>query len=152
MLQTPHRLLTSTPTTNRSEAMADSTVAEYEDHINRLLAEHCISVDWRNRTAPRSWRKTRRVRLERVRGASSYAIALHEIGHVVGPQSGRRLDKEAQAWRWAEQHAQEWTDGMARLAARCIATYLRWCERRRGMWVPPDNHDSRRIAAGKCAR
>ncbi len=41
----------------------------------------------------------------------------------------------------------EWTDGMARVAARCIETYLKWCERRRGVWVPPKNHDSRRLAA-----
>ena len=129
--------------------MGDSNNAAYEDHINSLLAEHSVSVDWRDRTNARSWRKSRRVRLERVRGASTYAIALHEIGHVVGPQSGRRLDKEAQAWRWAEQNALEWTDGMARLAARCVETYLRWCERRRGVWVPPQNHDSRRLAAGK---
>lgn len=127
--------------------MADSTAAEYEDHINRLLVEHRIAVDWRDRTAPRSWRKSRRVRLERVRGASSYAIALHEIGHVVGRQVGRRLDLEAQAWRWAQANAIEWTDGMARVAARSIESYLGWCEIKPGAWVPPADHDSRRIAA-----
>lgn len=128
--------------------MGDSNNAAYEDHINSLLAEHSISVDWRDRTSARAWRKTRRVRLERVRGASTYALALHEIGHVVGPQSGRRLDKEAQAWRWAEQNALEWTDGMARLAARCITTYLRLSEIKTRMWSPPKNHDSHRLAAG----
>lgn len=121
----------------------------YAEHIDSLLAEHGIEVDWRDRTAARSWRRSRRVRLERVRGASSYCIALHEIGHVVGRQVGRRLDREAQAWRWAEANAIEWTDGMRRHAAQCIGTYLRWCERRRGVWVPPKNHDSRRLAAMK---
>lgn len=129
--------------------MGDSKAAVYEDHINRVLAEYRISVDWRDRTEARSWRKSRRVRLRRVRSASAYAVALHEIGHVVGRQVGRRLDLEAQAWRWAEQSAIEWTDEMASVAARCIETYLRWCERRRGAWVPPQNHDSRRIAAGE---
>ncbi len=119
----------------------------YAEHIETLVAQHGIVVDWRDRTAARSWRRSRRVRLERVRGASTYAVALHEIGHVVGPQRGRRLDKEAQAWRWAEANAVEWTDGMARLASRCIETYLRWCERKRGAWVPPKGHDSRRLAA-----
>lgn len=123
----------------------------YEEHIDALLTEHGIAVDWRDRTSARSWRRSRRVRLERVQGASSYAMALHEIGHVVGRQSGRRLDKETQAWRWAEENAIEWTDGMARLAARCIETYLRWCERKARAWVPPQNHDSRRLAAMKGA-
>lgn len=121
----------------------------YAEHIDALLAGHGIAVDWRERTQARSWRRSSRVRLERVRGASTYAIALHEIGHVVGRQVGRRLDREAQAWRWAEENAIEWTDGMRRLAARCIGTYLQWCERRRGVWVPPKNHDSRRLAAMK---
>lgn len=121
----------------------------YEEHIEILLAQHEITVDWRERTNARSWRNIRKVRLERVRGASSYAIALHEIGHVVGPQGGRRLEKEAQAWRWAQENAIEWTEGMERLAARCIETYLVWCERKRGAWVPPKNHDSRRIARRK---
>ena len=121
----------------------------YAEHIDALLAEHGIEVDWRDRTAARSWRRSRRVRLERVRGASSYCIALHEIGHVGGRQVGRRLDREAQAWRWAEANAIEWTEGMQRHAAQCIGTYLRWCERRRGVWVPPKGHDSRRLAAMK---
>lgn len=121
----------------------------YEEHIEILLAQHEITVDWRERTNARSWRNIRKVRLERVRGASSYAIALHEIGHVVGPQGGRRLEKEAQAWRWAQENAIEWTEGMERLVARCIETYLVWCERKRGAWVPPKNHDSRRIARRK---
>lgn len=121
----------------------------YEEHIEILLVRHSITADWRDRTSARSWRKTRRVRLERVRGASSYAIALHEIGHIVAPQGPRRLEKEAQAWRWAKDNAIEWTEGMERLASRCIKTYLTWCERRRGAWVPPKNHDSRRIASRK---
>ena len=121
----------------------------YEEHIEILLTRHEITVDWRERTNARSWRKIRKVRLERVRGASTYAIALHEIGHVVGPQGGRRLGTEAQAWRWAQENAIEWTEGMARLASRCIETYLEWCERKRGAWVPPKDHEYRRIAKRK---
>lgn len=124
----------------------------YAEHVEALLVEHRIAVVWSRRSGGRSWRRTRRVRIQPVRGASSYAIALHEIGHVVGRQSGRRLDKEAQAWRWAEENAVEWTDGMRLVAARCIATYLQWCERRRGVWVPPKNHDSRRLAKRKAVR
>jgi len=120
----------------------------YAEHIDSLIAQHGITVDWRPGTSARAWRKTRRVRIEPIAGASTYATALHEIGHVVGPNGGRRLDKEAQAWRWAEANAVEWTDGMARLAARSIQSYLEWCERKSGAWVPPRNHDARRISNG----
>ncbi len=123
----------------------------YADHVNALLSQHGIAVEWRERTKARAWRKSRRVRLEPVRGASTYATALHEIGHVVGPQSGPRLNKEAQAWRWAEQNAMEWTEGMKRLASRCIESYLAWCERKRGAWIPPRGHDSRRLARGRAS-
>lgn len=120
---------------------------DYAAHIEALVLEHGITVDWRASTRGRSWRKTRKVRLAVVRGASSYAVALHEIGHIVGPQSGRRLDKEAQAWRWAEQNALEWTEPMIRTAARCISSYLRASEAGRNrMWDPPADHDARKIA------
>lgn len=121
----------------------------YAEHIHSLLAMHGIACEWRDRTAGRSWRRWKRVRLQPVRSAITYAAALHEIGHVVGPQTGQRLNREAQAWRWAEANAIEWTEPMIRSAARCIGTYLRWCERRRGAWVPPADHDSRRIAEWK---
>jgi len=118
----------------------------YAEHIEALLAEHGIAVEWRDRANGRAWRKPRRVAIPRVKTAITYALALHEIGHVVGPQTGRRLDREAQAWRWAEANAIEWTEPMIRSAARNITTYLRWCERRRGAWIPPADHDARRIA------
>jgi hypothetical protein len=125
-----------------------SEVAAYAEHIDMLLETHGIAVDWRDRTAARAWRKSRRVRLERIKGASTYAMALHEIGHIVGPQGTRRLDKEAQAWVWAQETAIEWTDGMARFAARCIESYLVWCDSHRSAWVPPKNHVARKIARG----
>ena len=37
-----------------------------------------------------------------VRGQVSYFVALHEIGHLVGAgRSGRRLESEEAAWRFA---------------------------------------------------
>jgi hypothetical protein len=121
---------------------------DYQTHIETLLAQYGIEVDWRDSTRARSWRKSRRVRLCRVKTAITYATALHEIGHVVGHQSGRRIDKEAQAWRWAETNAIEWREPMMRHAARCIRSYLVAAARGKSrMWVPPQEHDAHAIAA-----
>jgi hypothetical protein len=119
---------------------------DYKEHIELLAREHSITLEYGG-TNGRAWRAARRVRTPAIKSAVTYAIALHEIGHVVGIQRGRCIDKEAQAWRWAEQNALEWTETMIKTAARSISSYLeRSAEGRNGMWDPPDDHDSRRIA------
>lgn len=117
----------------------------YAEHIDSLLSANGISVEWKAGSG-RSWRKDKRVRLSPVKTAVTYAVALHEIGHVVGHSSGLRIDKEAQAWEWAEMNAMEWTEPMIVKAARCIASYLRRCRRHRSMQVPTENHPAWRIA------
>jgi hypothetical protein len=118
---------------------------EYGDHIESLCVEHGITLEYGGKHG-RAWRRTRKVRIPEVKSAVTYALALHEIGHIVGPQKGLRIDKETQAWRWAEQNALEWTEQMMKKAARCIASYLRACERRKNMRVPPPDHDAWKIA------
>ena len=76
-----------------------------QEHIEFLASTHGVTVDWRKRTNARAWRKTRRVRLQFIRHAGNYAIALHELGHVLGCNSGSRCNKERQAWEWALAHA-----------------------------------------------
>jgi hypothetical protein len=119
---------------------AQHSVADFQAHVDTIAREAGVCVDYRERTAGRSWRRTRRIRICRVRSAVTYAIALHELGHVLGRNSGRRLDKEVQAWEWAKRHALTWTKPMRTCAARCVASYLRWCVRKRGAWVPPHTH------------
>ena len=79
-------------------------------HIDDLCAAHGISrVDGRGRAVVitvrhRDGSRERRleIRIPPVRGQVSYFIALHEIGHLVGHgRSGRRLESEAAAWRFA---------------------------------------------------
>ena len=56
------------------------------------------------RVTHRDGRSERRleIRVAPVRGQVSYFVALHEIGHLVGNgRSGRRLEREAAAWRFA---------------------------------------------------
>lgn len=79
---------------------------------------------------------------------STYAVALHELGHQVAPcgsypvsefsatyratgrfGSGRdvrlQLDEERAAWEWARAHALVWTDLMQRVRDIGIASYER---------------------------
>lgn len=90
-----------------------------------------ITVERMKTCRGRAWRKSRKVRIPEVKSAITYALALHELGHVIGRQSGRRLDQDVQAWEWARRAALEWRKPMKRYAAKCIASYLKWCQRRR---------------------
>jgi antirestriction protein ArdC len=53
-----------------------------------------------------------------VQGQESYAIALHELGHIFGryQRSARVIVRERWAWRWARENALMWTPAMERCA------------------------------------
>jgi hypothetical protein len=65
---------------------------------------------------------------------TTYAVALHEIGHLVAPagvlrntQTGDRArlmaDEEMAAWEWARHYALDWTPVMEQLARWALRTY-----------------------------
>ncbi len=58
------------------------------------------------RGAPKRGRAPR-IRIPEIRGQVSYFVALHELGHLAarGNRSLPQLEAEAQAWRWALDHA-----------------------------------------------
>lgn len=74
-----------------------------------------------------------------IRGQVSYFIALHEIGHLVGPgRSAPRLEAEANAWLWALEHAAvEPTQATRRSIVRRLEGYLAWARNRQYRRVPP---------------
>ena len=119
----------------------------YAEHVNALLEMHGVSVEWKEGYFKgRAWRRERKIKIAPVRTAVTYAIALHELGHVLGRQSGLRIDREVQAWEWAEANALEWTEPMIVKAAKCVASYLKMCERHRGMHLPPEGHPAWRMS------
>lgn len=115
-----------------SEAMAS--------HISQLCEKHGISLQLAASNRGRAWRRTRIIKVPAVRSATTYALALHEIGHVVGKQTGYRLNREYQAWEWAIGNAMAWSPAMAEKMRKSLATYVAWCQRRRGVTVPPSDH------------
>lgn len=122
-------------------AIGGKCAVDYATHIQSLAQAHGVSIEIaRPGYAGRAWRKAKKVKIAEVKTAVTYALALHELGHVLGKQSGNRLHKEWQAWEWAMANAEEWTEPMARKMQRGLVSYLCWCQRRRGAWVPPDGH------------
>lgn len=60
-----------------------------------------------------------------VRGAETYAVALHELGHILGSCQELRhhtLSAEVGAWYWAVEHALVWTPAMTSRAVSAIRT------------------------------
>jgi dUTP pyrophosphatase len=66
------------------------------------------------------------VQIPRIRSDVTYAIALHELGHIFGQRQQPNYDKithERWAWRWARENAIVWTPAMTRADAESLRTY-----------------------------
>jgi hypothetical protein len=87
----------------------------------------------------RGGKRTKVIRIPPVRGQVTYFVALHELGHLVGPgRSGRRLEKEAAAWRWAlTVSLVQPTDACRRRIGKRLRSYLTWAERCQHRRNPP---------------
>ena len=79
------------------------------------------------------------IRVPPVRGQVSYFVALHEIGHLVGAgRSGRRLEREEAAWRFAlSQSLVTPTVTTRRRIGKRLRSYVVWAERRARRRQPP---------------
>ena len=109
--------------------MTSTRVQKYKDHIETLCREQGVSRGNHSRGG-RAWRRKRHIDIREVKSAITYAVALHELGHILGPrQSGVRIEKELGAWEWAVDNALEWTPVMARKAVRSLESYLAWARR-----------------------
>ena len=112
-----------------------------EAHIADLCREHEIELAGSSaRGRAVRWRGGKReISVPPIRGQVSYFIALHEIGHLVGPgRSAPRLECEANAWLWALTHsAVEPTPATRRSIARRLRGYLEWARNRQYRRVPP---------------
>ena len=124
--------------------MSRTTQATLLDrHVDELCSAHGIvrlgGSRGRAEVHRRNGRRTVAIRVPQVRGQVTYFVALHEIGHLVGPgRSGPRLEKEAAAWRWALAAALvEPTDACRRRLGVRLRSYVTWAERCRQRKRPP---------------
>ena len=123
------------------------TPVDLDRHIDALCEHHGIrrsrgggrAVRMRIRHRDGSIEQMLEIRIPPVRGQVSYFIALHEIGHLVGDgRSGRRLEKEEAAWRYALAHALvSPTDATRRRIGRRLRSYVTWAHLRSGRRTPP---------------
>jgi hypothetical protein len=103
------------------------TVDQMHAHVVELCTMHDLEVQWCARcNSAISIRVAEFVKIPRVRSPISYAVALHEIGHVLGrfQHSRSTIVRERWAWEWAKRNALVWTPRMARCAKESMAWYL----------------------------
>jgi hypothetical protein len=78
---------------------------------------------------------------------TTYAVALHELGHLVAPLGALRTrasahnvnlrcDEEEAAWAWARRMAIEWTPVMESVARWAEGTYTRVADEERSVMRP----------------
>ena len=107
------------------------TPGQMRDHVTDVAETTGIDITWRTSLRGRARRLQWHVYLPEVRSEVTYALALHELGHVLSlNQRGSRLDKEVDAWRWAEANALDWTEDMECKRSRCLVSYIKWAKRR----------------------
>lgn len=121
--------------------------AEYANHIRELCQQHGVTIGSHS-SGGRAGRKFRIIWIRPVKSAITYATALHELGHILGPwQSQPRLFQEAGAWKWAMENAKVWTSVMHRDMVKCLTSYLSWAKRkharnvRNAPIIPPEGHE-----------
>jgi hypothetical protein len=97
-------------------------------HVELLVQTHGLTSATHSRGGSASPR-ARHVRFRPVKSEVTYAVALHEIGHVVGRgRSAPRLQAEAAAWVWALENALPDAVGerFRVQVQRSLGSYLRW--------------------------
>lgn len=122
---------------------------EFREHVVKLLTTHRIAMTERHdKFDPLmvySVMGSRSIQVQPVVDAITYAIALHEIGHIVAQRkagigiNGGDLDdpmfvydvltEEHAAWEWAESVALDWPVEMAHIRQLAMTNYLRILDR-----------------------
>lgn len=113
------------------------------------LSRHALGICKRNEidvkahsSGGRAWRRRRLVKFRPIKSDATYAIAMHEIGHVLGPQMRGRLNREVMAWQWARACALRWSPSMSAVMQRSLGSYVVWAlkrqHRERGRPIVPD--------------
>ena len=118
----------------------DSSLAQaHIDEIIRAEALTVVAVDRSDRA--RAWRRDRQIAIPPIRSRRTYFVALHELGHSLGPNPSLRLDQEVAAWQWVLTSARmEPTSACWSMIGRALGSYIARAVDRAGMRVPEPSH------------
>ena len=93
-------------------------------HVDALCKHYRIGVQYQPGKAY-AWQMERRIRVPPGGTDVSYAVALHELGHILGKwQTRPLLISEVGAWRWAKGVALFWTPVMDGRMRDCLESYV----------------------------
>lgn len=114
------------------------TVEAMRSHIDQLVDAHQIVRQTCTRsTKSNAIRSAEEIIIAPIRSAITYAVALHEIGHIKGRHqtSPFVIVRERWAWNWARSNAMGWTPRMEKNALQSMEWYVAAiadgrCERR----------------------
>lgn len=111
------------------------TVRDLNDHVYQLADQHHVIILYKGRGM--AYRHKRFITIPPIKGQVTYFVALHELGHIIGPNPSRVLDKERAAWEWALANTiVEPSPATLRSIQRYVCSHLYRAQRRRGMVVP----------------
>jgi hypothetical protein len=146
------RMRRSAMTSNEAMRSAKLTNAQaMAAHVAALAEHHGVEIQHYTGGGV-AYPSERRVSIRPVKGPSTYFVALHELGHIVGRgRSARKLEAEANAWAWALDVAiRPPTRAVRRQIASCLQRYLYAGRRnwglRQNMVEPPEDHVFWRLA------
>jgi hypothetical protein len=105
------------------------SIEQMRQHIEDLVDRYEIVCFKRARRPADAWaiHQEAEINIAPIRSQFSYAVALHEIGHIKGRYQRSRSSpvRERWAWRWARKNALPWTAAMERYSQRALAAARR---------------------------
>jgi hypothetical protein len=108
--------------------------ADMAARIDRLAAEHEVAVTWCD-SASKAYTDQRHVAIRPVRSEVTYAVALHELGHILAEGGRGRfwmdLEAESCAWEWALRNAGTVGPRFRATVKRGLQSHYNWALRER---------------------
>jgi hypothetical protein len=103
------------------------TIANMVDHVERFCRSQEINIFYWCRRSNDSYSLAPcdEIYIAPIKSVVTYAVALHEIGHLRGRHQKSRhcIVRERWAWEWAKRNALVWTPRMERNAAASLQWY-----------------------------
>jgi hypothetical protein len=130
---------------------------QLEKHLRRLARKHKVKVRrWcaykhgepgHRGLGGLSNLDLRTIWIPEIRSRASYTVAMHELGHILGPWQGASvLLREAGAWKWARENCLQWGKIEEKTMHRGMVSYYNMAVfenlkgKKRPLAIPPKGH------------